>query len=152
LNNGMLRLLHIDIFYFSHFELATEFCFLISVIPSNIRWYRFTSSWLYDYQIKITPWSWKSFTALYNGFLSALSKDNSVQRLKYQTFPPASRLTIRGRGGSLTGRVVYQVARVRLLCNIFLSFLRSGFLCGTNATLFYQRLPQERTKRGAHYK
>jgi hypothetical protein len=70
---------------------CNEVMFFISVIPSEIRRFKFTVSWLCDDHIAADNLRRKrSSTSRYDSPLFVLSKDYSFQRLTWYWLPPAS--------------------------------------------------------------
>jgi hypothetical protein len=112
---------------------CNEFMFFIFVIPSEIRRFKFTVSWLCDDHIAAHSLRRKrSSTSRYDSHLSVLSKDYSLQRLTLYWLPPANRLTIRR-----WGRLSVQGADKRVKCSISHFSPRGGFLCENGAPLFF---------------
>jgi hypothetical protein len=104
--------------------------FFISVIPSEIRRFKFTVSWHCDDHIAADNLRRKTFsTSRYDSPLSTLSKDGSFQRSTFCRLPPASSLAIRG-----WGQLSVRGADKRVKCSIS-HFLRAAVSCVETAHL-----------------
>jgi hypothetical protein len=101
-----------------------EVMFFKSVIPSEVRQFKFKLSWLCDDHAAADRLRRKTFSTMrYDSHLSMLSQDYSFQRLTVYLLPPASWLTIRG-----WGRLSIQGADKRVKCSIS-HFLRAAVSC-----------------------
>jgi hypothetical protein len=105
-SSSMPRLLacrQLYIFSNRYFMVVLKTCdedmFVISVMPSEIRRFKFTMSRLCDDHTEADSLRRKAFsTTRFDSSFSALSKDKSFDRLAKCRLPPASSLAIRGCG------------------------------------------------------